>query len=539
MRKYNKVAILLTSASIILFTYSTISMTKFTVNVITQSPFYLYNNTPYIVTIILTLITTIILTLINTGAKKTLNAILIIILWFMVLAEPYLTYINALPLYNDQLGFVEEVLAMINTGRAVAIQGGVTTLGHAYFTSSLALLTGINGINAAILVQLIMPIIYAVTYLALTSDIEDVRARILTSLIILASFLNPFWYGRTPFALIFLALLTLIIYKLFTKGVSYEQNTLRITMYILYAAYAISDPTSLFIPLIFMAASIFNKRYTLIFIATSLIWITINLIAMVSGSLYSALMELIDLFTAPSNPVLSLLTPGVNEVIMIYYRLRELNVLLMYIVGLIIIYYIINRIKKRNQDFVKDLLILIYIISVITEAAALAINRWGMVPYTLYTLSIIPIMLIIYREYYNTKKIPLAAIMAITLSLIIMAPAVKWGYAAIAFPTPHDIAESQFLTNYTQINTQICTAGAHQILQFYSYINNKTLNQYALNLPMGSNIPSTCHIIAIFYRAMNTYRMDMTLNQLMQTINQLDNNYNIIYKDETWTVWAK
>ncbi|MGB9622315.1 MAG: hypothetical protein ACPL07_00585, partial [Candidatus Bathyarchaeia archaeon] len=79
------------------------SLSTLSINVVTQSPFFLYGDSTYVISLI---VISLILILLAYRCVSTGSIVLILLLWFLVLDAPYVVYMDSMPLYNDQLGFV-------------------------------------------------------------------------------------------------------------------------------------------------------------------------------------------------------------------------------------------------------------------------------------------------------------------------------------------------------------------------------------------------------------------------------------------------
>lgn len=304
---------------------SLISLETMVVNVVTQSPFFLYGNVHYDASLIATLLIVVFMAYV---LRSRYVVIPLMVLWALTLLAPYMIYIHSLPIYNDQLGFVGEALSGILYGYVEPLQGEPSSLGHAYFTSILTVLMGVNPpIWGIVLVQSLLPIAYALPLLAL--PYRDTKEIALIMLVVLGgAMLNPILYGRTPFAWSYLVLFTAFLYNRLNelgnkRGLGIAAIMILI---IIYAAYVISDPTSLMVPIILVALTIFRREFLPLTLATMVTWFAINLILYISGSLSSVIMQLMAMIESPTNPVPSLVLPAVNPVMRLYDYAREFTV---------------------------------------------------------------------------------------------------------------------------------------------------------------------------------------------------------------------
>lgn len=305
---------------------SLISLETMAINVVTQSPFFLYSNVPYDASLIATLLIVVFMAYV---LRSRYVVIPLMVLWALTLLAPYMIYIHSLPIYNDQLGFVGEALSGILYGHVEPLQGEPSSLGHAYFTSILTVLMGVNPPiwGGIVLVQSLLPIAYALPLLAL--PYRDTKEITLIMLVVLGgAMLNPILYGRTPFAWSYLVLFTAFLYNRLNelgnkRGLGIAAIMILI---IIYAAYVISDPTSLMVPIILMALTIFRREFLPLTLATMVTWFAINLVLYISGSLSSVIMQLMAMIESPTNPVPSLVLPAVNPVMRLYDYAREFTV---------------------------------------------------------------------------------------------------------------------------------------------------------------------------------------------------------------------
>ncbi|AFK50614.1 hypothetical protein TCELL_0189 [Thermogladius calderae 1633] len=522
------IAIALTLASIK-------SLSALSIDVVTQSPFFLYGDPIYVLSLIAI---SLILVLLCYRDVFTETVVLILLLWFLVLDTPYIIYVSSMPLYNDQLGFVAEALSGLITGHVEPIQGEPSSLGHAYFTTVLTSVMGLKPFWGVVTVQSALPILYVTPLLALRR--RTTWDLIIVALIVLGSMLNPILYGRTPFAWAYLVLFTVFLYNRLRghdsrRGISV---TSAVVILVVFLAYLISDPTSLMAPIMLMVVAVFGRGFLVTAIVALTTWFTVNLILYISGSMASLIMQLMAMLESPVNPVPSLVVPAVNPVMKIYNYVRELTVFLGFLLGLASsLVYLTHLARARQRSFNADARpwVLLYFLLAALQAMALVMSRWGMVPYTLYVLSALPVLVIMGMQ---GKWFRMFATV-IGILLIALSPAVKWGFSPIAFPTVHDIAEASFIATHVSSNTAICASGVHELLWFYYWL-------YGVNAPITYLSPvitpsevSACSYVAIFYRAMNTYRLDMSINQLMDEIDHLNTHFSIVYKDGIWGLWLR
>jgi len=515
-----------------LLTWSFTSLESMHINVITQSPFFLYDNVAYIASIIISMVAIIAVAYL----RKYLFAsiILLLTLWSLLLIAPYMVYLKSLPLYNDQLGFVLEALQGILHGYIKPIQGEASSLGHAYFTSTYTLICGFEPLQGIITVQIMLPVLYALPLLAVKHRIF--YGKISAALIVLAAMLNPVLYGRTSFAWFYLVLLTFYLYN---TALGTEVRGLSISMVtaltLIYVAYVISDPTSLIVPIALSIATLFNRRLIPLTISTIATWFTANLVMYLSGSFYSAMVQLMALIESPVNPLPSLIAPPVNPIIKLYNYFRMLTMLLNFLIGLISAVIIISRRGVGEEN--KFSWVILYLVLVALQAMALAMNRWGMVPYCMYVLTILPILVLSELE----NKLLKIMILLIAIPLLALSPTVKWGFSPIAFPTPYDLDEVRYLVSYTAQQATTCASGAHVIAEFCYKLYNVSAQLITLD-PLPQLKPYQilrCNYIAVFYRSFNIYRLGISENQLKSIIAGFDQNYSVIYRNYMWTIWLR
>jgi hypothetical protein len=313
------------------------------INVVTQSPFFLYNDIAY--TISVAIIAIIIMAY---PLKSPLASIAMVFTsWSLLLLSPYTVYLRSLPLYNDQLGFVLEALQGIMLGHIKPVQGEFSSLGHAYFTSLYSLICGFESLQGVIVVQIMLPMFYILPLLAVRH--KSFYDKILVPLVVLAAMLNPLTYGRTVFAWSYLVLLTVYLYNTVLEGKARRLSISTIVAFtLIYTAFVISDPTSLIVPMMLLIIALFSRerKLTLLAVSTIMVWFAVNVIIYVSGSFYSLIIQLVALIEQPANPFPPLIAPPVNTIIKLYNYLRELTVFLNFFIGLISIATMVSRAKK-------------------------------------------------------------------------------------------------------------------------------------------------------------------------------------------------
>jgi len=515
-----------------LLTWSFTSLESMHINVITQSPFFLYENVAYIASMIISMIAIIIATYLRKYLFASIT--LLFTLWSLLLIAPYMAYLKSLPLYNDQLGFVLEALQGILHGYVKPIQGEFSSLGHAYFTSIYTLICRFEPMQGVITVQTMLPVLYVLPLLAINH--RTFYNKISVALIVLAAMLNPVYYGRTPFAWFYLVLLTFYLYNIVlgakVRGLSISMVTVST---LIYVAYVISDPTSLIVPIALSIATLFNKRLIPLAISTVVTWFTVNLVMYLSGSFYSVMVQLMALIETPVNPLPSLIAPPVNPITKLYNHFRMLAVLLNFLIGLISAVIIISRRGVREEN--KLPWAISYLVLVALQAMALAMNRWSMVPYSIYVLAILPILVLPELEIKPLKIM----ILLITIPLLALSPTVKWGFSPIAFPTPYDLGEVRYLVSYTAQQATICASGAHVMADFYYRLYDVGAQLMILDpLPqLKPNQILRCSHIAVFYKSFNVYRLGISEDQLKSIIAGFDQNYSVIYRNCMWSIWLR
>ena len=517
-----------------LLTWSFTSLESMHINVITQSPFFLYDNVAYIASIIISIVAIVIAAYLRKYLFASIT--LLLTLWSLLLIAPYMVYLKSLPLYNDQLGFVLEALQGILHGYTKPIQGEASSLGHAYFTSVYTLICGFEPLQGVITVQIMLPVLYALPLLAVKHGIF--YDKISVALIVLAAMLNPVFYGRTPFAWFYLVLLT---FHLYNTVLGTEVRGLSISMVIalalIYVAYVISDPTSLIVPIALSIATLFNRRLIPLTISTVVTWFSVNLVMYLSGSFYSTMVQLMALIESPVNPLPSLIAPPVNPTIKLYNYFRMLTMSLNFLIGLISAVIITSRTKKGVGGENKLSWAILYLVLVVLQAMALAMNRWGMVPYSMYVLTVLPILVLLGLE----NKLLKATILLVAIPLLALSPIVKWGFSPIAFPTLYDLDEVRYLVSYTAQQATICASGAHVMAEFYYKLYNVSAQLITLD-PLPHLKPFQilrCNYIAVFYKSFNIYRLGISENQLKSIIAEFDHNYSVIYRNRMWTIWLR
>jgi hypothetical protein len=530
------IAWILIGVTAVLSLFSIASLESMYVNVVTQSPFFLYNNKIYIISIVTTL-TVILLLMYIRGDHHTVIPLLI--LWALILVAPYMAYAESFPIYNDQLGFAAEALSGILSGYVEPLQGEPSSLGHAYFTAVFTLINGLNPLLGIIIVQLILPIVNILILVAIRHKIFN--NIVFVVLIVLAGMLNPILYGRTPYAFSYLILFTVYLYNRYTEILDENRNfsiVIIILILLIYMAYIISDPTSLIIPIMLLVVAAFDRRFVSPALLTSVMWFAVNLVFYLSGSLYSLIVQLMAFIEGPTNPVPSLVLPAVNPVMKLYNYIRESTVFLAFLIGLLISIIILRQFFRKHKCCKNHLIwVVLYFILIVLQAITLSMNRWGMVPYSIYVFTALPVLALIGLGHRWFKY--LASIIAVVL--IVLSPVVKWGFSAIAYPTAMDLTEAKFITTHLAPQTAICASGAHELLWFYYWLYNVNAPISYINpIPIATpNQLNQCNYIAVFYRAFNIYRIGITENQLMNVTTTLNSNYGIIYKNNLWTIWLK
>jgi hypothetical protein len=527
----NSISIILATT---LLTWTFISLEGMHINVISQSPFFLYNNIIYIISIIITIVAIVLATYLYNSPL--ISTILLSILWSLILIAPYIAYVRSLPLYNDQLGFALEAIKGILQGHISPTQGDYSTLGHAYFTSTYTLICGFDPLWGVIGVQMMLPIFYIIPLNSF--KLRTFYDKISISLIVLAAMLNPIYYGRTPFAWLYLIFLSFYLYNTFLGDEAKKPNTcMFMTFTLIYIAYVISDPTSLIIPIMLSIATLFNRKLITLTVSSIATWFTVNSVVYLSGSFYSILFQLEALIEHPVNPLPSLIAPPVNPTIKLYNYLRESTVVLNFSIGLILAVIIFFKVRKKAGGRNRLTWVSLYFVLLALQATAMTMNRWGMVPYSIYVLALLPVLSSLESRARLLKIIALL----IAVPLLLLSPAIKWGFSPIAFPTSHDLEEVGYLVSYAAPQTTVCASGAHVLAEFYFRLQDASAPLRTLDpLPLlNSEQIAQCNSIAVFYKSFNTYRLGISEGQLMSIIAKIDESNNIIYREGVWTIWLR
>jgi hypothetical protein len=152
-------------------------------------------------------------------------------------------------------------------------------------------------------------------------------------------------------------------------------------------------------------------------------------------------------------------------------------------------------------------------------------------------LTLLPVLVLLELENGLFKEITTF----IVVLLLVFSPVVKWGFSPIAFPTPHDLAEMNYLASYTAQQVTVCASGAHVMADFYYKLYN--LNTSLLVFDPLPQVKLTqverCDFIGVFYKSLNTYRLGVSEEQLESIIAGFDQNCSVIYRDHMWTIWLK
>lgn len=519
------------SLIILMSALSFVSLVNAGVNVITQDPLFLYNDIIYMGSIVIATLT--IISLIYIGNISYYAVIPLLILWLLILTAPYMVYIESLPLYNDQLGFVAEALKGVLYEHITPLQGELSSLGHAYFTAVFIKICNLDPLWGVVVVQLMLPIIYVLPLLMIRC--ASFHDKVLITLTVLAVMLNPIFYSRSYFAWIYLIFFTVYLYN------KYREGALNIpvlaTLMLIYIAFVVSHPTSLIVPIMLFVLAFFDKRLRLIALLSIVTWFTVNLTMYISGSLYSLIVQLMAIIEHPANPLPLLIAPPVTPVMKFYNYLRELTVFLGYLIGLIASTTLILRFLRGDRDKKGHSWIILYLALVILQVVNLMMNRWGMVPYHIYVFTVLPILISITAGSRTIKLLILSA----TIILLMISPITKWGFSAIAFPTLKDIVEITFIARHIVPGMIMCDSGAHVMLWFYYWLYNVSASPTSIEpLPtITVQRVSTCDYIAVFYRSFNIHRLGISEGLLMEAIMEFDNRYSVIYKNEVWTIWLR
>jgi len=412
-------------------------------------------------------------------------------LYFVILFIPYSLF--RFPIYNDQLGFAIEAFYGMHNGFVMPYQGEYSTLGHAFFTAIAGEALGLNLFQATRFVEAVFVFSCFLVYLSLAISIlkkNDAGGRSFLAATAIAIFpafaLEPLLYSRGYFGLVVSTLLFLSMFKFMEKSDAKSSIIATIT----FIASSISYPLQPLIVVIAMALLALFSRFlassgknrngdelpraplkTLLFFV---IWSAIQ-VYLGSGS-WSVLHEIVwkvlaqEFFTGLENPALRYV-----EEAAVYANLRISMMAVGWLMAAFIaLAFILNFLKNRVASGVE-----LFALSLISSFCFLG-AFYGVAyhePALRFYRSLaaaLPFALAYMAGKITvqdpSRKAILPLLLAITISFLVLAPVIKWGWTFVGYPTDHDVALCNYIISHygSPPNSVLYAPGSHAMFGFFT-----------------------------------------------------------------------
>jgi hypothetical protein len=489
------------------------------------------------------------------------------VLYFVVLFIPYSLF--HFPIYNDQLGFAVEALYGMRNGVVMPYQGEYATLGHAYFTSAVGEILGLDLYQSTRFVETVFVLGSFVICLSLAMSIlnrqQDKGAFFLAATVMIlfpAFILEPLVYSRGYFGLVVSIVLFLCMFKFIGK-ITMENSIL--TM-ITFVASSISYPIQPLVLVIAMAILALilrllqfsgktGNKNNVIAPKTSLfflVWLTIQVF--LGHASLDVICEIIrkaitqEFFTGLKSTV----ALGYVGDAAVYVETRMLMLACCwFIAALMALIFILNVIKSKEISkeglfafsMVASLCLLGVIYGVLYHEPALRFYR--------SLIAALPFALAYMRGKVAVKElrkmIP-AFLLVITIAILILSPVTKWGWTFVGYPTQHDVALCNHIVSYYgfSANNILYAPGSHALLGFFTGLTptqtQSNLRVYAPeDVQFDLNKSAKAEYTATFYRMYiypRWYGED--INITMDEIVTLASQNNVLYiNGDLWLIIQK
>jgi len=490
-----------------------------------------------------------------------------LVLYFVVLFIPYSLF--HFPIYNDQLGFAVEALYGMRNGVIMPYQGEYATLGHAYFTSAVGEILGLDLYQSTRFVETVFVLGSFVICLSLAMSIlnrqQDKGAFFLAATVMIlfpAFILEPLVYSRGYFGLVVSMVLFLCMFKFMGK-ITMENSIL--TM-IIFVASSISYPIQPLVLVIAMAmlglllrlpqfsgktgnkSSVIAPKTFLFFV----VWLTIQVF--LGHASLDVLCEIIrkamtqEFFMGLKSTV-ALEYVGDAAV---YVETRMLMLACgWFIAALMALIFILNAFKSKEVSkeelfafsMAASLCLLGVIYGVLYHEPALRFYRSliAALPFALaYTRGKVAV-----RRF--RKMIP-AFLLTATITFLILSPVTKWGWTFVGYPTQHDVALCNHIVSYlgSSPDSVLYAPGSHAIFDFFTKLMSTQtcsgLRVYATeDVEFYLNKSAKAEYTATFYRMYVISRWyGEDINITMDEITTFASQNNVLYcNGDLWLLIQK
>jgi len=557
IRVYCLVHIILVTI-IAIFAHISIIYTPY--NLWNATPFYLFTNGYLGYSLAIPFLLVLFFTNLLLLKSKFILIFDLLVLGYLILVEPInIFYFKT---YNDQLLFALETFTAINRGYTYPIQGDLTTLGHAYFFSTLSIVASFDfmqtvGVVSQLLLNMIPLLLIISLALSRARDKSNLYASMLP-LFFLSSVLVPFFYGRSSAGTLLASITMVTLSMLMVR----RQKNYLVLFFISFIALCITYPGfSLIIGLFplfllltyYMLKRAFDIRESLQkkFLGLTILMLTIFLATQtipynpVSDLIITIVSTMKTIVLSPEETTLRI-SIGATSIIGKYYEdLVRLNILSSYFLAIVLSLQLLF--KHKEQSLLR--LIPIALFSDIIVFQLMALVWWNTRPYFFFSMAFPMVYAYVINNIsYQKAKYPKSRVICAILIVIITAgilltPIVKWGSSPRFYPTERDVLLAEFISNHSMYDESVAAPGSHSLLLFYSGLYGKNLNIpedfrevrdfVVLKQLISSSSLEKYQLFAFFYMGVTSgllyYPKSEILYSLQSIFAESNEKYNLIY----------
>ena len=558
VRVYCLVHIILV-AIIAIFAHISIIHTPY--NLWNATPFYLFTNGYLGYSLAIPFLLVLFFTNLLLLKSKFILIFDLLVLGYLILVEPInIFYFKT---YNDQLLFALETFTAINRGYTYPIQGDLTTLGHAYFFSTLSIVASFDfmqtvGVVSQLLLNMIPLLLIISLALSRVRDKSNLYASMLP-LFFLSSVLVPFFYGRDSAGTLLASITMVTLSMLMVR----RQKNYLVLFFISFIALCITYPGfSLIIGLFplfllltyYMLKRAFDIRESLQkkFLGLTILMLTIFLATQtipynpVSNLITTIVSTVKSIVLYPEETTLRISIGATNIIGKYYEDLVRLNILLSYFLAIVLSLQLLF--KHREQSLLR--LIPMALFSDIIVFQLMALVWWNTRPYFFFSMAFPMVYAYVINNIsyqkaeYPKSRVICAILIVIITAGILLTPIDKWGPSPRFYPTERDVLLAEFISNHSMYDESVAAPGSHSLLLFYSGLYGKNLNNIpedfrevrdfvVLKQLISSSSLEKYQLFAFFYMGVTSgllyYPKSEILYSLQSIFAESNEKYNLIY----------
>ncbi|MCS7109571.1 MAG: hypothetical protein NZ903_02120 [Candidatus Micrarchaeota archaeon] len=528
-------------------------------DVFSVTPLFFLNFAIILFAIFLSIILLVLSCLIKDKVSFTIIALMT---YFIVLYAPY--FVLRFNIYNDQLGFIVEILSGYTSGYIAPYQGELTTLGHAFFSAIFGKILGLDVFSLVKYAEAVFIFIPFITYLSLVvrffgKNIH--RGIIFLSMLTLMSFpafaLEPLVYSRGYFGLILGLPLFLCMFNYIQR--MGQSNSIIAT--IVFVTSSISYPLQPLIVIFSMIAfaliskiPTMNKRggkasLSLLMPKILYFFVIWSFIQVFYGEatwkyLHEIILNILrQEYLTALEAVYSLEYVGDA---LIYVNLRIMMIITGWVMSVFIVLVLAAKARKGSSQFMIFTLSMLIVLGLLGTIYGVAFHEPGIRFYRTLVIAI-PFALLNFVSHGEIKhlfsKISLSLLMLVVSIFLILSPVIKWGWIFIGYPTTGDIALANYVAygDMPLSKSYIYAPGAHQLLDFifiFNALSTGDVGKIGKYVSKGGDIEfsletaSSSEYIATFYRIYILPRWTgENINAMLTEIYNFASSNNLIYSN--------